>query len=1048
MSALWNRINQNITMPKFTHLHLHTHYSLLDGLTRPSALVKQVKELGMDSVAVTDHGNMYGAIEFYLAAKDAGVKPILGCEVYVAENSMHERKIKDNPTFHLTLLAMNKIGYKNLCKLVTEANLRGFYYKPRIDFDLLSKYHEGLICLSGCLGGQISQYLLENRTKDAVNIASRYRELFGDRYYIEVQRHEHNEDQNKVTPKVIALAQKLDIPMVAGVDSHYLCKDDAHTHDVLLAIQTRSSTDDKDRMTMKDDDFSVKSPEEMVDLFKDISEAIENTTKISDRCNLNIEFGKTKLPKFDLPEPFDDADEYLRYICEMDLREMYPHTLPFKRLDYELETIKKTGFTHYMLIVWDIVSWAKREGIYVGPGRGSAAGSIISYLLGITSIDPIKHDLLFERFMNPDRISMPDIDIDFQDDRRDEVIRYVSEKYGSDYVAQIITFGTMFARASIRDAARAMNISPALADRLAKSIPSMNMSIDQALKEVSDLQKEYGNSESKKLLDVARDLEGVVRHASTHACGVVIGDKPLVEYMPLQHSSRDNSSVVTQYSMNAIDSLGLLKMDFLGLRNLTVIKNTIDNIKKDYGLTLDMNSIPMNDPQTFNLFQCADTTSVFQLESGGMKRYLKELKPTEFEDIVAMISLYRPGPMDLIPQYIDRKHGNEKVTYLHPKLEPVLKNTYGIMIYQEQLMAAVRELAGFTLAEADVLRKAVGKKIKRLLLKQESKFKDGCKKVGTSKAVADEFWSLIEPFSRYGFNRSHAVAYAMISYQTAFLKANFPLQFMVAEINSAKDIGRTTELLTELKVMGIKVLPPDINESGFGFAGSGKTIKFALNTIKGMNTKLIEKIIIERDSGPYRSMQDFISRIFDMGITKKVISLLAQVGALDSMLDNRNAIDAASEMIVVRTKYKRDDLMPELVIPDIPRPTAGQKLLWEKGLLGFYLSSNPVKRFEDILHRLNVIPISKIKGTKSEYANIGGVISGVRKVITRSGKNLYFITIQDSSGIIDLPVFDRIYNKFKKHIVENNVVLLTGRMNKDQDRSPFMVLGIKEIGSI
>jgi DNA polymerase III subunit alpha len=1022
----------------FTHLHLHTHYSLLDGLSNPKKLIKRVKDLGMDSVAVTDHGNMYGAIEFYKEAKAQGIKPILGCELYTTADMSIKEKIKEHPIWHLIALAMNETGYKNLCKIITQANIDGFYYKPRIDFSLLEMYHEGLIILSGCLGGELSQSILNGGDPDEV--ITRYKGLLGDRYYIELQRHENNEDQHKVTPELIRLAKKHGVPTVATSDSHYLCEEDAHTHDVLLAINTQKSIDDKQRMSMIDDDFSVQPGDVMMEKFADIPQAVTNTQIISDRCNVEIELGETRLPPFDTENNITH-DEGLEILSRSGLYNLVGDNKEYSdRLDYELDIIRKTGFASYMLIIHDIVKWAKEQGIRVGPGRGSAAGSLISYSLGITGVDPIHYGLLFERFMNPDRISMPDIDLDFEDKRRDEVIQYAKEKYGHDFVAQIITFGSMFARTSIRDAARAMNYDLAIADKVAKVLP-MTMSITEALEKVPEVRAMY--KEQHELMDVAKDLEGVVRNAGTHACGVVIGDRPLTEYMPLQRSSKSEDTVTTQYDMGAVEDLGLLKMDFLGLRNLTVINDTIKLIKEHYGTDVDIDNIPLDDDMTFMLFQEAKTTSVFQMESGGMKRYLKELKPTRFDDITVMISLYRPGPMDLIPSYIDRSHGEEDITYLHPNLEPILKDTHGIMIYQEQLMSSVRALAGFTLAEADILRKAVGKKIPTLLYEQESKFKDGCRKNGIDRLTTDRFWELIEPFSRYGFNKSHAVSYAMIAYQTAYLKANYPLQFMLSEMNSSDSIERITELLSELRDMGIKVTPPDINESVYGFSGSGNTIRFSLNSVKGAGSKTVEKLV---EGQPYGTFQDFVTKV--NGINKKTLDVLARAGAFDDLVDNRYAVIEAANQITTYMKADEGVIRPPLLLPEIPKPTAGQKLSWEKELLGFYLSSNPADRYESTFKKHGAIRIVDILDAESTFIKVGGVISDFKKVMTRSGKTIYFATLLDSSGSIEVPVFSNMYAKFKNHLKENNVVIMTGKIDRNRDKNPFMCFGVNSVGTV
>lgn len=781
---------------KFTHLHLHTHYSLLDGLIKPSDLVEKVKSLGMDAVAITDHGNMYGVIDFYKECKNNGIEPIIGVEVYICED-MSKKTVKNKEYHHLTLLAENLIGYNNLIKLVTESYLTGFYYKPRIDIQLLSKYNHGIICLSGCQTSELSQLLLNDKYQEAIELALSYKVIFDDRYYIEIQRHPNNGNQNMITPRLIKLAKELNIPMVATCDPHYLNKEDKSNHEILLAIQTKRKLSDSKRMSLADSDIYVASPEEVYEKFSDIPEAIENSNKIAERCKIEIELGKVKLPLYKLKYR-DSYDDELKYICELSLKELFPNNQIYKkRMEYELEIIKKTNFSSYLLIVGDIINWGKDNGIVFGPGRGSAAGCLLSYLLGITTIDPIKYGLFFERFMNPDRISPPDIDIDIEDNRRDEVIKYIAKTYGQENVAQIITFGKIYARTGIRDIGRVLNMDLKLCDRIAKEVP-FGKSIEEAIKLSSRFRQEYSNN--KELIDIAKQLEGTIRHSGVHACGVAISDKPIINYMPVQRSREGN--ITSQFDMLAIDDLGLLKMDMLGLRNLSVISECQNLIKKQLGQVIDINDIPLNDEKTFRLFQKGETTSVFQLESDGMKKYLKLLKPTDFNDIAAMISLYRPGPMNLIKSYINRKHGKEKIRYLHYKLGPILKDTYGIMIYQEQLMAAVQALSGITLSQADVLRKAVGKKIKKLLDEQESVFKEGCIKVGTSRDVADKFWALVEPFNRYGFNLSHAVSYAMIAYQTAYLKSNYPVQFMVAEMCSDDKIERVTELIREVLKYG------------------------------------------------------------------------------------------------------------------------------------------------------------------------------------------------------------------------------------------------------
>jgi len=1004
---------------KFTHLHVHSMYSLLDGLPSPISLVEETKKLGMDSIALTDHGNMYGAIEFYKAAKANGIKPILGCEVYITKD-MFKKSIKDdNQIYHLTLLAMDNNGYHNLIKLVSESNIHGFYYKPRIDFNLLSKYNEGLICLSGCLGGELSQLLLLKQYSEAAQLAIKYKNLFGDRYYIEIMRHPNNKDQCIVSPELIKLSSMLDIPMVATTDLHYLHKKDIDTHEVFLAINTGKNLDNKDRLSMKDSDIFLASPEEMIKKFKDIPEAINNTQIIADRCNVDIKLGEIKLPKFNVPKG-ETYDSYLRKLCLNSPKNKNEYS---DRLEYELKIIEKTKFASYLLIVWDIIKWAKEHDIMVGPGRGSAAGSIICYLLDITNIDPLKYGLLFERFMNPDRISMPDIDMDFDDTKRDAVIKYVSDKYGQDNVAQIITFGTMFSRSAIRDAGRAMKYDLKTCDRIAKMIP-FNSSLADSLNNVKELKKEYEDPKSKKLIDMAMKLEGVVRHVGKHACGVIISDKPITDYMPIQLSKE--KSVMSQYDMKIIEDLGLLKMDFLGLRNLSVISECQKLIKKQLGEDVNVNNIPLNDKLTYKLLQEAKTTSVFQLESDGMKKYLKKLKPTNIDDISVLIALYRPGPMNLIPEYIARKHGEKTITYLHPKLEPILKDTYGIMIYQEQLISAVQALAGMTLAQADVLRKAVAKKDAKLLKQQESKFKDGCKQNKISNNVSNTFWNLIEPFIGYGFNRSHSTSYAIIGYQTAYLKANYPVQYMVAEMNSDDKIERITELMPELESIGIKIAPPDINISEQKFVGTGNKILFSLSAIKGMGKKAIETIIEERKNGPYKSIDDFIYRLNGTSITKKTIEILAKSGAFDTFGEwtKRNQISKSAEQIAESIKFKYKDLLPPIIYSSV-KTSWKQMVSWEKELLGLYLTTNPALNYAVEIKKHGTIDINRISEYQNKNIKIGGVITDLKKIILKSGRTFYNFRLQDTTGSINLSISSGLYNK--KPFSTNSVVILYGQ---------------------
>ena len=800
----------------FTHLHVHSHYSLLDGLPKIDELIQRAKELGMDSLALTDHGVLYGAIEFYKKAREAGIKPIIGAEFYIAPEGRHfKRPGIDKKRWHLLVLAKNKIGYQNLIQLITKSHLEGFYYKPRVDKELLRQHSDGLIASSACLSGEIPKAILAGNIKKAEKIAFEYQDIFGPgNFYLELLPHFNLKGQKKVNNALIEISKKTSFPLVVTYDVHYLRPEDAEAQEILMCVQTNHTIEDENRLIMNDD-FSLKSQEEMINSFKDQPEAIKNTQRIADKCNLEIKLGKIDLPYFPLPKG-KTADNCLKKLCLDGLKKRYKkiNSRIKKRLNYELGVIKETGFASYFLIVQDLVNWAKSKKIMVGPGRGSVGGSLIAYLLNITDIDPLKYNLLFERFLNPERINMPDIDLDFADTRRDEVIGYVAQKYGRDHVSQIITFGTMAARGAVRDVGRALGYTYSFCDQLAKLIP-FSWTLKESFQKVPELKKSYEtDSQTKRLIDLAKKLEGVARHSSTHACGVVITKNQIDNYIPRQKSSQDDEIIVSQYEMHAIEDLGLLKMDFLGLKNLTIIENTIKLIKKYRNKKIKIENIPLNDKETFELFQKADTTGVFQLESSGMKRYLQLLQPTKFDDIIAMVALFRPGPMSLIPEFIARKQGKKEIKYIHPKLKPILKNTYGIAVYQEQLMQIVRDLAGFSLGEADVLRKAVGKKIKKLLNKQSKKMIQGMIKSNIDKRTAVRIWEFIEPFAGYGFNKSHATCYALIGYQTAYLKAHYAPEFITALLNSEQDdIDRIAILVDGAKKEGIKLLPPDINES-------------------------------------------------------------------------------------------------------------------------------------------------------------------------------------------------------------------------------------------
>ncbi|MEK7193874.1 MAG: DNA polymerase III subunit alpha, partial [Patescibacteria group bacterium] len=1015
---------------KFVHLHTHSHYSLLDGLAKIDDLINRAKELGMKALALTDHGNLYGAVEFYKKALKAEIKPILGIETYIAPRSRFDKQAKiDDKYFHLTLLAENQTGWQNLIKLSTKSHLEGFYYKPRVDRELLREHHEGLIVLSGCPKGEIPQLILQNKIKEAEETIKIYQEIFGkENFFLEIGHHPNIPEIAKVNKFLAELSEKTGAPMVATQDIHYLKPEDAEYQDILLAVQTGNKLSDDDRLTLKADDFSMRTQEQMIEFFKDLPEAIENTVKIAERCNVSLRLNRILLPSYPLPEGEISANEYLRKLVNERVVNRFAETDSkiTERLQYELEVIEKTGFADYFLIVQDIVNWAKERGIVVGPGRGSAAGSLVSYILGITDVDPLKYDLLFERFLNPDRIAMPDIDIDFTDMRRDEVFAYVRQKYGEDKVAQIITFGTMAARAAARDAGRALGISYSFCDTLAKLIP-FNNKLDEALRNVGELKELYQNNpDAKKIIDAAQHLEGVARHASVHACGIVITKEPLTNYLPLQRSPQNPEIVITQFEMYSVEDLGLLKMDLLGLKNLTIIEEAVRLIKEMRSEEINISKIPLDDKKTFKLLQAGDTTAVFQLESSGMRRYLKELKPNEFEDIIAMISLYRPGPMELLPSFIRRKHGKEKIKYLHPELEPILKNTYGIGIYQEQMMRIARDLAGFTLAEADTLRKAIGKKIKVLLDAQKEKLLKGMTENGIDEKTAKQIWELFPPFARYGFNRSHAACYALIGYQTAYLKAHYPIEFMTALFNAdSGDIERISFLVDEARKAGIKILPPDINASFSDFMPEGNGIRFGLLAIKNVGVNIVEAIIAERMSaGPFADFADFIARVQHKDLNKKSLESLAKAGVFDSLGIERNSLllnideilayisrlkknSQSSQDSLFGTNYSNGTLKLKLTDPVSNK----EKLFWEKELLGFYLSDHPLNEYLPKISSYKTKLIKKIiedEQTNSylkERCRIAGIICKTQRILTKVGQSILFAKLEDLSGALEVIVF-------------------------------------------
>lgn len=1057
----------------FVHLHNHTHYSLLDGLTKIDEMVAKAKEQGSPAVAITDHGVMYGVIEFYQACVKAGIKPIIGFEGYMAPGSRFDKINRPNRknNYHLLLLAKNHQGYKNLIKLCSIGHLEGFYYKPRFDWESLRKYSEGLIASTACLGGEIPFLIRSKQLDKARHRIKEFQEVFGrDNYFLELMHHPNLEGQDLVNEQLIEFSKEAGAPLIATNDVHYLHTEDAAAQDILLCLQNKKKLEDADRMNMTDDDYSFVSNREMIDNFSHVPEAIDNTLKIAEMCNLEIELGNVQLPFFQVPEKFDEAG-YLRELCYQGIEKRYKKTYQEasrevrERIDYELSVVEKMGWPSYFLIVADFVNWAKGKGIIVGPGRGSAAGSLICYLTGITNLDPLEYELLFERFLNPDRVSMPDIDLDFADIRRGEVIDYVEGKYGKDHVAQIITFGTMAARAAVKDVGRVLGVPYDFCDQLSKAIP-MFTSIDKALEIVPEFKAFYNDDETaKKVIDFAKRLEGVARHASTHACGVLITKNPLTDYSPVQFAPSADKSVVSQYSLHPVEDLGLLKMDFLGLKNLTIIESAIKIIKNTRGIEIDIENIPLDDEKAYKLFQDGETTGVFQFESSGMKRYLRELKPTEFEDIIAMVALYRPGPMEWIPDYIAGKHGRKKPSYLHPKLEPILKKTYGVAIYQEQVMQMARDLAGFTMAEADVLRKAVGKKIIKLLNEQKEKFIDGCVKNGITSDLAKTIFSFIEPFAGYGFNRSHAACYALVGYQTAYLKAHWPTEFMAALLTAdQQNIDRIAVEIEECQRMKINVSRPDVNQSFETFTvvtsgtASGKAadesekvnnIRFGLSAVKNLGGHIAKVVIAERKAnGPYADISDFLERITDKDLNKKSLESLVKSGALDNfgergeLLNNVENMLAFNKEIVQSMNSKQASLFSaapdmgmdnRIVLESHPPINRQEKLAWEKELLGLYISAHPFTDYKKHVGHL-ITAIKRLSPETENQFTIAGMVTKAQKILTRTNKSMMFVKIEDDTGGIECLVFPNLLKDTYDIWKEGKAVICQGKISdKDQE---------------
>ena len=1061
----------------FTHLHVHTEYSLLDGSNKIKEYVARVRELGMDSAAITDHGVMYGVIDFYREAKAAGINPILGCEVYVAPNSRFDREVgsDEDRYYHLVLLAENNQGYANLMKIVSLGFVEGFYYRPRVDKELLRQYHDGIIALSACLAGEVPRYLTRGLYEEARQTALEYQEIFGkDNYFLELQDH-GIPDQKLVNQQLLRMSEELDIPLVATNDVHYTYEDDVAAHDILLCIQTGKKLTDENRMRYEGGQYFVKSPEQMAELFPYAPQALENTHKIAERCHVEIEFGVTKLPRFDVPSPYTSW-EYLNKLCYEGLDERYGDRAEElkPRLKYELDTIRKMGYVDYFLIVWDFIRYSRDHGIPVGPGRGSAAGSIVSYTLGITQLDPIRYNLLFERFLNPERVSMPDIDVDFCFERRQEVIDYVVRKYGKDCVAQIVTFGTMAARGVIRDVGRVMDLPYALCDSIAKMIPQeLNITIDKALEMNHELKALYDTDEKiKELIDMSKRLEGLPRHTSMHAAGVVISQKEVDEYVPLSRAA--DGTIVTQFTMTTLEELGLLKMDFLGLRTLTVIDNAVRLVAKDTGRKLDMLKIDYNDKEVLDSIGTGKTDGVFQLESSGMKSFMKELKPQSLEDIIAGISLYRPGPMDFIPQYIRGKNNPETITYDCPQLQHILEPTYGCIVYQEQVMQIVRDLGGYTLGRSDLVRRAMSKKKAAVMAKERQNFVygnkeegvPGCIANGIDEKTANKIYDDMTDFAKYAFNKSHAAAYALVAYQTAYLKYYYPVEFMAALMTSVIDNPpKVAEYILTCRQMGIQILPPDINVGEAGFTVDGKNIRYGLSAIKSIGRPVIDAVVEERTlGGPYRSLKDFIERLTGKETNKRTIENFIKSGAFDGLGGTRKQFMVVYADIMDRIAHEKKssmtgqmslfDLMGEedkqeyeIQLPKVGEYDKEQLLAFEKEVLGIYVSGHPLEKYEALWKHVITNVTSDFaldetghsKVADGSRAVIGGILTDKRVKYTKTNKTMAYLTVEDLVGTVEVVVFPKDYEKNQQYLNEDERVFICGRVSSSDDKSSSLI---------
>lgn len=1052
----------------FIHLHLHTQYSLLDGACRINELLALANQYKMDSLAITDHGNMFGAIDFYTSAQKAGIKPIIGCEVYIAPKSRLEKSIQgvEDSSYHLILLARNEAGYHNLMKLVSISYLEGFYYKPRIDKDILEEYKDGLIALSACLKGEIPSLLRQKRFNDALKSAEEFLRIFTkENFYLELQENGIPE-QKEVNLGLVRISKELHIPLVATNDVHYLNRNHAKSHEALLCIQTQTTLNDPKRMKLQTDEFYFKSPQEMKQLFSEYPEAIANTLEIASRCNLELDFSSYHLPKY-LPPEGKTKEEFLRQLCETGIIQRFGQksTEIAERLEYELKMIKNMGFTSYFLIVWDFIHYAKSQDIPVGPGRGSAAGSIVSYLLGITDINPLKYGLIFERFLNPERLSMPDIDIDFCYERRPEVIDYVTKKYGRENVAQIITFGTMQAKLVVRDVGRVMGIPYADVDRIAKMIPTdPGTTLKKALETEMELNTLYKtDSQITELLNIAMSLEGLNRHASMHAAGVVISDKPLNNYSPLFKTQDDQIS--TGFTMEALEKIGLLKMDFLGLRTLTVIDQTIKIIEKTQGKRIKVDEIPLNDQETYGLLSSSQTIGIFQVESSGMRDLLRKLEPETFEDLIALVALYRPGPIGsgMLDDFIKRKHKLIPIKYEHPLLEPILKETYGIMVYQEQIMQIASSLAGFSLAQADILRKAMGKKIPEVMEKQRINFISGCIKNGVKESTAAKIFDLIEYFSGYGFNKSHSAAYALISYRTAYLKANYPVEFMTALLTSERNnTDKIVEYVNEANRMGLKILPPDINQSDAFFKViDHETIRFALLAIKNVGSGAAESIVAARAKGEFTSLDKFCQRIDLRLANKKVLESLIKCGAMDCFNLPRAQMTASLDKIIEAAARSQKEISTgQLSFFD--SPVSGQKgfkentanipyvkewpepqiLAFEKEMLGFYISGHPLARYARQLKRFASTSIANLGNHKhDDEIKIVCLLAKIKQTVTRAKQEkMAILKLEDLEGVAEALVFPQSFQKISRYLLPNTVVLIKGRLSIVEDEAPKILV--------